>query len=81
MRIIAEIPHPSCKISVFYMNQKYIVKFEQGNFEQNYKISEIDYVISGIDDIKKVINEKFITSVLLHFKGMQSDLSLALSDF
>jgi hypothetical protein len=63
------------------MNQKYIVKFEQGNFEQNYKISEIDYVISGIDDIKKVINEKFITSVLLHFKGMQSDLSLALSDF
>ena len=47
MRILAEIPHPDCKISVFYMNQKYIVKFEKGNFEQSYKISELDYVKHG----------------------------------
>lgn len=81
MRIIAEIPHPSCKISVFYMNQKYIIKFEKGNFEQSYKISELDYVISGLEDIKKVINESLITSVLLRFEQMNKDLTGALSDY
>ena len=81
MRILAEIPHPDCKISVFYMNQKYIVKFEKGNFEQSYKISELDYVISGIEDIKKVINDSFITSVLQRFHQMQVDMQTALKDF
>ena len=81
MRIIAEIPHPDCKIFVFYMNQKYIVKFEKGNFEQSYKISELDSVIAGIEDIKKVINETLITSVLLRFQQMQSDMQLALKDY
>lgn len=81
MRIIAEIPHPVCKISVFYMNQKYIVKFEKNNFEQSYKISELDYVITGIEDIKKVINETLITSVLLRFEQMQNDLQKALKEY
>ena len=81
MRIIAEIPNPDCKISVFYMNQKYIVKFEKGNLEQSYKISEIDFIISGIEDIKKVINESLITSVLLRFQQMQQDIQTALKDF
>ena len=81
MRILAEIPHPDCKISVFYMNQKYIVKFEKGNFEQSYKISELDYVISGIEDIKKVINDSLIISVLQRFQQMQVDMQSALKDF
>ena len=63
------------------MNQKYIVKFEKGNFEQSYKISEVDYVISGIEDIKKVINESLITSVLLRFEQMHADIKVALKDF
>ena len=53
MRILAEIPHSACKITVFYMNQKYIVKFEKGNLEQSYKISELEYVISGVEDVNK----------------------------
>ncbi|MBL0047784.1 MAG: hypothetical protein IPP32_06775 [Bacteroidetes bacterium] len=81
MRIIAEVPHPACKISVFYMNQKYIVKFEKGNCEQSYKISELDYVITGIEDIKKVINDSFITSVLLRFTQMELDIKSALKEF
>jgi hypothetical protein len=63
------------------MNQKYIIKFEKGNFEQSYKISELDYVISGLEDIKKVINESLITSVLLRFEQMNKDLTGALSDY
>ncbi len=81
MRIIAEVPHPACKISVFYMNQKYIVKFEKGNCEQSYKISELDYVITGIEDIKKVISDSLISTVLARFTQMELDLKSALKEF
>lgn len=74
MRILAEIPHPACKITVFYMNQKYIVKFEKGNLEQSYKISELEYIISGVDDVKKLINESFINQIMQRFQQMQQDL-------
>ena len=40
MRIIAELPHPEFKISILNMNQKFIVKIEQGTLEQSYKIPE-----------------------------------------
>jgi len=80
MRILAEIPHPDCKITVFYMNQKYIVKFEKGNLEQSYKISELEYIISGVDDVKKLINESFINQIMQRFQQMQQDLQHVLKD-
>ncbi|MBK9799503.1 MAG: hypothetical protein IPP56_07115 [Bacteroidetes bacterium] len=80
MRILAEIPHPDCKITVFYMNQKYIVKFEKGNLEQSYKISELEYIISGVDDVKKLINESFINQIMQRFQQMQQDLKQVLKD-
>lgn len=80
MRILAEIPHPACKITVFYMNQKYIVKFEKGNLEQSYKISELEYIISGVDDVKKLINESFINQIMQRFQQMQQDLKQVLKD-
>lgn len=80
MRTIAEIPHPACKITVFYMNQKYIVKFEQGNLEQSYKISELEYVIGGVDDLKKLITESFINQIVQRFQHMHQDLVDVLKD-
>lgn len=80
MRILAEIPHPACKITVFYMNQKYIVKFEKGNLEQSYKISELEYIISGVEDVKKLINESFIHQIMQRFQQMQQDLQHVLKD-
>ena len=42
MRIIAELPHPEFKISILNMNDKFIVKIEQGSLEQTYKLAGID---------------------------------------
>ena len=36
MRIIDTIEHPILRISIFEMNQKYIVKFELGALEQSF---------------------------------------------
>lgn len=73
MRIIAELPHPNCKISIFNMNQKYIVKFEQGTLEQSYKLSELDLSGGGVNEIFQILDEAFIATVVDRFKGMRTD--------
>lgn len=70
MRIVAELPHPDCKISIFAMNQKFIIKFEQGTLEQSYKIAETD-VIDGVNGVFELIDETFIKDVLDAFAIMR----------
>lgn len=70
MRIVAELPHPDCKISIFAMNQKFIIKFEQGTLEQSYKIAEAD-VIGGVNGVFELIDETFIKDVLEAFDSMR----------
>lgn len=77
MRVIAELPHPSCKISIFAMNQKYIVKFEQGSLEQSYKIAELDLSGGGVNDVFEILDEAFIATVIKRFEEMRNDFKLA----
>ena len=81
MRVIGEIPHPVMKITIFYMNQKYLIKFENNGLEQIYKISEFDYMVNSLDDIYKVVTEDFIHRVLSLFAEMQKSLSESLKDY
>jgi hypothetical protein len=76
MRVIAELPHPDCKISIFSMNQKYIIKLEKGVFEQIYKISELD-VPDGADGIFKILNEDFLKKSAERFNEMRADFNTA----
>ncbi|GAA4141368.1 hypothetical protein ACP6L2_04800 [Sphingobacterium lactis] len=70
MRVLAELPHPDCKISIFGMNQKFIIKFEQGTLEQSYKIAEVD-VVGGINGVFEMLDEAFINQVLELFNQMR----------
>ncbi|MBX9850569.1 MAG: hypothetical protein K2X86_02295 [Cytophagaceae bacterium] len=69
MRVLAEIPREEFKITVFSWNGKYLVKFERGNYEQTYKIAEMD--LTGDGDMKKLIeDENFLKEVTERFKEM-----------
>lgn len=72
MRAVAELPHPKCKISIFSMNMKYIIKFEQGTLEQTYKLSEMD-LVKGIDSVFEILDEEFINKVADRFDSMRTD--------
>lgn len=72
MRTLAELPHPAFKISLFGMNQKYIIKFEQGTLEQSYKIAEVD-VVGGIDGVFEMLDEDFLTKVENTFQIMRTN--------
>jgi hypothetical protein len=77
MRVIAELPHPECKITLFNMNQKYIIKFEQGSLEQSYKLSELDLTGGGANEIFELLDDDFIGTVIERFKSMRTDFSAA----
>lgn len=77
MRIVDSIPHPSISISIFYMNDKYIVKFEAGPMEQAFKF-HVDQVQS-LENLKTVINAEFIEKVRARFNEMFLQMKEAVS--
>ncbi len=72
MRIIAELPHPEFKISILNMNNKFIVKIEQGNLEQSYKIADAD-LVEGVNSVFELLDEGFLKTVSARFTEMRKD--------
>ena len=75
MRIIANIPHPKFTISIFSMNDKYLIKIEAGPMEQTYKFFQDE--VDGLEALKKIIDEAFLGSVHEHFNKMYLSLKSA----
>jgi hypothetical protein len=72
MRIIAELPHPDFKISILNMNQKFIIKIEQGSLEQSYKVPEMD-LTDGVNSVFELLDETFLKAVATRFAEMRKD--------
>ncbi len=72
MRIIAELPHPEFKISILNMNHKFIVKAEQGNLEQIFKVAEMD-LMDGVNSVFELLDEAFLKTVATRFAEMRKD--------
>ena len=68
MRIIDSIPHPTITISIFQINEKFIVKFEAGPMEQAFKFDNAD--VKGVENLKKLITPDFIEAVRKRFNEM-----------
>ncbi len=68
MRILETIPHPSITITIFQMNDKFIVKFEAGPMEQVFKYNQVD--VKGLEGLKIILNEGFIEKTRQRFNDM-----------
>jgi hypothetical protein len=71
MRIIATIPHPHIKISIFLYNEKYIIELEAGQYKQTYKISADS--VDGLEGVKELLTNELIENTLDRFSGMHAD--------
>nr|WP_299420075.1 hypothetical protein [uncultured Emticicia sp.] len=71
MKFIKEIPNNYCKVSLFAWNNKFILKFEAGMYEQTYKVNEYD--VSGEDEIEEMLVDTFMINVVSRFKSMAND--------
>lgn len=72
MRVMKEIAHPECKITIFAWNQKFLLKFERGMCEQTFKISQLDQ--PDLTEIEKALTPAFISSVVSRFEQMHATL-------
>jgi hypothetical protein len=68
MRIIDSIPHPQLRISIFSMNDKYLVKFEAGPYEQTYKFDHD--AVEGLVDLKSRVDDTLLEKVAAVFREM-----------
>jgi len=75
MRIIATIPHPQLKISVFLYNEKYIVELEGGQYKQSFKISAES--VAGLEGVKALITSELLDNCMVRFSGMHTDFKKA----
>ncbi|MCB0584437.1 MAG: hypothetical protein KDD06_03795 [Phaeodactylibacter sp.] len=78
MRIAGYIEHPVLKITIFQMENKLAVKLEAGLFEQTYKFRTGSQV-SGVEDIRRLVDDSFITAALEEMSRMRSIREAALS--
>jgi hypothetical protein len=75
MRVVAEIPNPEMKITLFSWNGKYLIKLEKGPLEQTYKVDEMD--VMGEADVRQMLDESFLSRALARFREMGQDLQEA----
>lgn len=77
MRIVREIQSDNYNITVFHWNNKYLIKFEDGNIEQTYKASAFDFT-SDLELLQLLEDDDFMRSVNEHFESMSKSLGSAL---
>lgn len=71
VRLVKDIPHERYKIQVFQYNGKYILKIELSQFEQTFKIGELD--VHGVEDVEKMITPELLKNTLKRFVQMRED--------
>ena len=76
MRIIGNIPHPDIRITIFSMNEKYVIKLEAGPMEQVYKVAQNE--VEGMEGIKNMVDEAFLSKAMERFNDMFLSLKSAL---
>lgn len=69
MRIVGYIEHSSLKITVFQMDNRLSIKFENGQYEQVYKFRSGEGV-DRMHEAQALVNEDFIANVQLLFAQM-----------
>jgi len=75
MRVVGEIPHDVCKITLFSWNNRYLIKLELGLLEQTFKVNQFD--ITSEADLYKIVDDSFIKEAINRFQDMDNSLQLA----
>ena len=78
MRTVAKVEHPKMDISIYLRENKYIVKIVMDQYEQVYRINATD--VTGMDDMKAMVSNNFLTQVYIRFVDMSKDLKNAFNN-
>lgn len=76
MRLVRELAHADCKITIFSWNNRYLIKLEQGPLEQTFKIAELD--VPGEEALIDLLDAEFLQQAGVRFQEMGRSLHEAL---
>lgn len=69
MRILGTIPHPLLKITVFKMDNRISVKFENAGYEQTFKLGA-DERYQTLEAVRQWMDETLLADVLARMDDM-----------
>ena len=69
MRIIGSIDHARYKITLFKMDDRFSIKFEDGVLEQTYKFRG-EARLSNAEDLRRLVDASFLQDVTKTFSRM-----------
>ncbi|AXJ01787.1 hypothetical protein CYPRO_2545 [Cyclonatronum proteinivorum] len=76
MKTLGTVPHPQMMITIFMWNNRYLIKFEAGPYEQTFKIDAT--MAENPEDVKALVDDDFCEKVLRRFIEMNKDFGLLL---
>ncbi|HEU5292593.1 MAG TPA: hypothetical protein VFU05_18220 [Cyclobacteriaceae bacterium] len=76
MRIIGEIPHSQCKVTLYHWNNRYLIKLEKNGLEQTFKVDQFE--LASDKDLQALVDELFIQKALIRFDDMERTMSESL---
>jgi hypothetical protein len=75
MRVIHERSIQACKITFFAWNNRYIIKLEEGFFEQTFKINQFD--VLNEEELLQLVDAEFVQQAMKRFAEMGQSLHAA----
>ena len=79
MRIVDQIPHDVFTITVFSMNNRYLIKLEAGPMEQTYKLSTDNF--KSVEQVRAFVTERFLSRARELHNEMFLNLKTELEEF
>lgn len=76
MRLVKDFVHGAVRVSIFNWNNKYLIKLETGQFEQTFKINELE--LDSEEEVHQLINSDFINQCMRRFEEMSDQLGQGL---
>ena len=76
MRIIGEIPHSECKITLYHWNNRYLIKLEKNGLEQTFKVDQFE--LTSDKDLQTLVDELFLQKAMERFEDMERSMAEAL---
>lgn len=78
MRVVKELIQEEIRVSIFSWNNKYILKFELGPFEQTFKLSEMDLLEES--ELDTFLSGVFFEQIKARFEEMGNSFRLQLEN-
>jgi hypothetical protein len=76
MRIIGEIPHAQCKVTLYHWNNRYLIKLEKNGLEQTFKVDQFE--LTSDKDLQTLVDGSFLEKAMYRFEDMEQTMAEAL---